>query len=178
VVSVRLEVNLLRSDAALNTYVGTRAFVSSTGLSASSVTFTRFMSDPAIDLTVSQDGIALGEYPASFLLSVAGIDSVSNMSVTIRREGPWAIMSSSSLVIGTSNSTAFTLGTTIPLPTYMRPSGTRRLYAKIGDNSNLAWGEAELSTGGVFTLYRDMVGNTWTASGSKRLYDFTWRWLV
>ncbi len=178
VVSVRLDVNLLRSEPLLNNYVGTRAFISGTGLSASSVTFTRFMSDPAIDLTVSQDGIALGEYPASFLLSVAGIDSVSNMNVTIRREGPWAIMSSTAIVGGTSNSTAFTLGTTIPLPTYMRPSGTRRLYAKVMDNSTATWGEAELSTGGVFTLYRDMVGNTWTGSGTKRIYDFTWRWLV
>ena len=178
VVSVCLDVEMLRSDATLNTYVGTRAFVSSTGLSASSVNFTRLTSDPAIDLTVSQDGIALGEYPASFILSVAGIDGVTTMVVTIRREGPWAVMSNSFLVIGTSNSTAFTLGTTIPLPTYMRPSGTRRLYAKIADNSNLAWGEAELSTGGVFTLYRDMANNTWTGSGSKRLYDFTWRWLV
>lgn len=178
VVSVRLDVNLLRSNPTLNTYVGTRAFTSSTGLSASSVTFTRFMSDPAIDLTVSQDGIALGEYPASFLLSVAGIDSVTNMNVTIRREGPWAIMSSTAIVGGTSNATAFTLGTTIPLPTYMRPSGTRRLYAKVMDNSTATWGEAELSTGGVFTLYRDMVGNTWTGSGTKRIYDFTWRWLV
>jgi hypothetical protein len=178
VVSVRLDVNLLRSDASLNTYVGTRAFTSSTGLTGSSVTFTRFMSDPAIDLTVSQDGIALGEYPASFILSVAGIDSVTAMVVTIRREGPWAVMSSTAIVGGTSNSTAFTLGTTVPLPTYMRPSGTRRLYAKVMDNSNATWGEAELSTGGVFTLYRDMAQNTWTGSGTKRLYDFTWRWLV
>jgi hypothetical protein len=178
VVSVRLDVEMLRSNPLLNNYVGTRAFVSSTGLSGSSVNFTRFTSDPAIDLTVSQDGIALGEYPASFTLSVAGIASVTTMVVTIRREGPWAVMSNSFLIIGTSNSTDFTLGTTTPLPTYMRPSGTRRLYAKIGDDSNLAWGEAELSTGGVFTLYRDMVNNTWTASGSKRLYDFTWRWLV
>jgi hypothetical protein len=136
------------------------------------------MSDPAVDLTVSQDGIALGEYPASFILSVAGIDSVTTMVVTIRREGPWAVMSSTAIVGGTSNSTAFTLGTTVPLPTYMCPSGTRRLYAKVMDNSNAAWGEAELSTGGVFTLYRDMVQNTWTGSGTKRLYDFTWRWLV
>jgi hypothetical protein len=178
VVSVRLDVNLLRSDPSLNTYVGTRAFTSSTGLTGSSINFTRFMSDPAIDLTVSQDGIALGEYPASFLLSVAGIDGTTNMNVTIRREGPWAVMSNTDVVGGTSSSSAFTLGTTIPLPTYMRPSGTRRLYAKVMDNSNAAWGEAELSTGGVFTLYRDMVGNTWTGSGTKRLYDFTWRWLV
>jgi hypothetical protein len=178
VVSVRLEVNLLRSDAALNTYVGTRAFVSSTGLTNSAVDFTRFMADPAIATGVSQDGIALGEYPASFLLSVAGIDGTTNMAITIRREGPWAIMSSTALLSGTSNSTAFTLGTTIPLPTYMRPSGTRRLYAKVMDNGTATWGEATLSTGGVFTLYRDMAENTWTGSGTKRLYDFTWRWLV
>jgi hypothetical protein len=60
----------------------------------------------------------------------------------------------------------------------MRPSGTRRLYAKVMDNGNATWGEATLSTGGVFTLYRDMAENTWTGSGVKRLYDFTWRWLV
>jgi hypothetical protein len=178
VVSVRLEVNLLRSEPSLNTYVGTRAFTSSTGLTNSAVDFTRFMADPAIPTGVSQDGIALGEYPASFILSVAGIDSVTSMAVTIRREGPWAIMSNTDVVSGTSNSTAFTLGTTIPLPTYMRPSGTRRLYAKVMDNGNATWGEATLSTGGVFTLYRDMAENTWTSSGVKRLYDFTWRWLV
>lgn len=71
-------------------------------------------------------------------------------------------------IVGTSNTTAFTL---TGLPAAIRPSSGAFCPALVcQDNSSPTWASASVSVGGVITLGKAGSTSGWTASGNKALY--------
>lgn len=71
---------------------------------------------------------------------------------------------------GTSNSTAATL---TGLPVAFAPVRTQIVLARVKDNGTITAGIAQINTGGVITLFRDVGGAGFTASGTKGIANCT-----
>lgn len=178
VVNVTLDVDMVRSNTALNTYVGLRAFVSSGSLANMVCNFHRLSYDDGIDMSVSSDrGTVTGRYPFSWAIDVTGIDSVTSASITGQRDGNLAVLTFP-IITGTSNSSAFTMGASAPLPTYLRSANFQFIPVTILDNSTAAQGQMQINTDGTFILTRDLAGSSWTGSGTKRLIPVVVRYPV
>jgi len=166
VVNVTLDIDMVRSNPSLNTYVGVRAFVNSGSLANMVANFHRFSYDDGIDMGVASDpGTVIGRYPYTGSISVTGIDSVTATAFTAYRNGNTTVLSFP-IVTGTSNSSGFSMGA---IPAYLRPANIQFIPLMIFDNGTAAMGQMQVNTDGTIILYRDLAGSSWTGSGTKRL---------
>lgn len=173
-INVKWDATFIRSNAALNTYVGTRAITAGGGETLVNMIqdFKSFDWDTGIDMLVPTTlGTVRGAYPLTFTIDVVGLNGVETSPITVSRLGDMGRVSIP-IISGTSDTTDFSLGAVTALPSYMRPADTRRRQVFVMDNStNTFNGYMEISTGGVMTLYTSAASAVWTASGTKRLYD-------
>jgi hypothetical protein len=72
----------------------------------------------------------------------------------------------SSLVSGTSNATAFTV---TGMPQALWPASDKDFFTKIIDNGVAAIGLIRVKTTGVIEVYATLIGNVFTAAGTKAL---------
>lgn len=73
-------------------------------------------------------------------------------------------------ITGTSNTTAATL---TGLPAAFIPARTQIVLARVTNNGTTAVGLVQIDTGGVITLYADVGGAAFTASGTKGVQNTT-----
>jgi len=165
----------IRSNAALNTYVGTRAIVAGGGetLANMVLNFMDLNYDTNIDMTVSTNlGTVRGGYPLSYTADVVGLAFTETATVIVQKMRD-EVQISLPFINDTSDTTTFILGSTTPLPVYARPANTQYAFVRVLDNSNPFMGLVEVGTGGIMTLYSTVGSAGWTASGTKRLYRST-----
>ena len=161
--------------AVLKTAITTGA-VTTTGLIDASGAAAGQIKFPATQ-NASADLNTLDDYQENtFTGTLTGGTTAPTVTIRYTKIGKVVFLTSAGSLAATSDSTAKTI---TGMPAELYPSANSRTMVSVSDNGgSFVPGLAQIDTGGVITVYPNLSGSNWTASGTATIDFFSLSYVI
>lgn len=115
-------------------------------------------------------------YPKQFIGTLTGCTTAPTVTIKYVKVGRMVTVSMTGALSAVSNATTKTI---TGVPAEITPTFAQYMIANVSDNGGAQqMALARVNTGNTFAFWPNPTGNAWTASGTMRIEQFTWTYIV